>query len=333
MFFHNKEAVMARKTALVKMTGDLADLRPDVIEWIRALSQKYFVVICTGGGTRISELFNERGIPFTFGPLGREIGSFEGRQLARDVLEINQAEIQDRLAVEGITATVIVPVLDVGSVLCHVNGDTFVLTAYLGYDAIYVLTLESRKERKKNDFEKYPKVEVVGFPDEPKKRKWAALSETLKKVGIYNNARLDPRLLSSQFHSGRAIIRETPELVGHRTIQAFAALWGTADPLWWEIGTIWVDPRLRGNGLLSELVTDSTSLAPKGGNLFLITSERAVMISGVNHGFRPVTKALMPDIEAWAATVGLGYRLPRTALQEIPPFPVAGERWLFVRGA
>lgn len=154
-----------RKTALVKMTGDLANLRDDVLKWLRPLVQEYFVVICTGGGTRISKMLEAEGIPSTFGPLGREIGSFRGRQIARDELENNQAVIQDRLAVEKIPATVIIPVLDVGSVLCHVNGDTFVQTAYLGFDKIYVLTLESRRTRKIEDFAGYPKVEIVGFPD------------------------------------------------------------------------------------------------------------------------------------------------------------------------
>lgn len=156
---------MARKTAFVKLTGDLAEVRPDVIEWLRALASDHYVVICTGGGTQINKIFSERGIPFVFGPLGREIGTFEGRQLARNVLETNQAEIQDRLAEHGINATVIIPVLDVGSVLCHINGDVFVHAAYLGFDRIFVLTLKSRTERKKKEFEKYPKVEIVGFPD------------------------------------------------------------------------------------------------------------------------------------------------------------------------
>ena len=156
---------MSRKTALIKLTGDLANLRPDVLAWLRQLALEYFVVICTGGGTQINEEFAARGLPFNFGNLGREIGTFEGRQLARDILERNQADIQDRLAIENIPATVIIPVLDIGSVLCHVNGDIFVLTAYLGYDKIYVLTLDSRKEKKVTEFEDYPKIEIVGFPD------------------------------------------------------------------------------------------------------------------------------------------------------------------------
>lgn len=156
---------MARKTALVKLTGDLAELRPDVLVWLRSLASEYFLVICTGGGTRISAELDARKMPFKFGKLGRELETFGGRQLARDILELNQVEIQDRLAAEGISAIVIIPVLDIGSVLCHVNGDVFVQTAYLGFDKIYVLTLESRVEKKRKDFDGFDKIEVVGFPD------------------------------------------------------------------------------------------------------------------------------------------------------------------------
>ncbi len=154
-----------RKTALVKLTGDLAELRPDVLAWLRPLAQEYFIVICTGGGARINQRFKEENIPYIFGKLGREIGSFKGRQIARDELESNQALIQDQLALEKISATVIIPVLDIGSVLCHVNGDTFIQTAYLGYDKLFVLTLESRKTVKLEQFAGFNKVEVVGFPD------------------------------------------------------------------------------------------------------------------------------------------------------------------------
>ena len=154
-----------RKTALVKLTGDLAELRPDVFEWLRPLTQEYYVVICTGGGTRISEAFAKRGVSANFGPLGREIPTFDLRQLARDMLELNQAELQDKLAAEKIPAAVTIPVLDIETVLCHVNGDTFVQTAYLGFDKIFVLTLESRGKKKREDFKHLPKVEVVTFKD------------------------------------------------------------------------------------------------------------------------------------------------------------------------
>ena len=154
---------MARKTALVKVSGDLCK-REDVIEWIRILAAEYFVVICVGGGTQINDAFKKAGMKIKkHGPLGRETEGFKERQLARDILEENQEELQDVLATKGITATVVIPVLDIGSVLCHINGDIFILTGYLGFDKIYVLTYEDRTKLKKREFKKYPKIEVIGF--------------------------------------------------------------------------------------------------------------------------------------------------------------------------
>lgn len=72
-------------------------------------------------------------------------------------------EIQDFLAGEGITATVIIPFVDVASVLCPINGDIFVLATYLGFDNLYIFTLKERVEKKRKELKKYPKIEVVGF--------------------------------------------------------------------------------------------------------------------------------------------------------------------------
>lgn len=154
---------MLRKTAFVKVSGDLCS-KNAVLEWIGQLVKEYFVVICVGGGTQINEAFTRRGLTLgEHGPLGREIKTFEERQIARDVLERNQAKVQDLLTAKGIVATIIIPVLNIGSVLCHVNGDIFVLIAYLGYDKIYVLTFKDREEKKRKELNQYPKIEVVGF--------------------------------------------------------------------------------------------------------------------------------------------------------------------------
>lgn len=122
------------------------------------------MVVCVGGGTQINEAFKKAGIEIgKHGPLGRETKSFEERQLARDVLEFNQARLQDKLAKEGITATVTIPVIDVGSVLCHVNGDQMVKTVYLGFDDIFIITTLERREAKAKEFKDLPKVQVLSF--------------------------------------------------------------------------------------------------------------------------------------------------------------------------
>lgn len=156
---------MSRQTALVKVSGDLYDCE-DCLDWIAKLTKDYFVVICIGGGTQINEAFRQRGFPIRqHGPLGRETETFQERQLARDVLEENQLKMQDLLAERGIIATVIIPVLDIGSVLCHVNGDIFILAAYHGFDRIYVITTPERTTDKGKSLTKYPKIEVIAFSD------------------------------------------------------------------------------------------------------------------------------------------------------------------------
>lgn len=151
-----------RKTAFVKISGDLLQ-RGDVLAWLRAQAEEYFLVLCVGGGTQINEAFNKREWEVKFTPLGRECNTFEQRQVARDILEQNQVETQDMLARERIPAMVIIPVIDIGSVLCHVNGDLFPKMAYLGYDRVFVLTLKERIRGKQEEYADLPKIEVVGF--------------------------------------------------------------------------------------------------------------------------------------------------------------------------
>jgi len=153
---------MSKKTSLIKISGDLLT-KKDVIAKIREISKKYLTVITVGGGTQISEAFQQKGFPIKFGPLGRETNSLEEKQLARNILEKNKKEVQNFLDKENIPATVIIPFVDIASVACPINGDTFVLATYLGFDKLYIFTLSGREDKKRKEFEKYPKIEVVGF--------------------------------------------------------------------------------------------------------------------------------------------------------------------------
>jgi acetylglutamate kinase len=154
---------MSRKSAFVKVSGDLYKSK-EFIEKIAEISKEYFVVICVGGGTQINKIFEEKGVKQKpHGPLGRELDNFEDRQKARDILEKNQAELQDILARKRIPATVIIPVLDIGTVLCHVNGDQFLQTVYLGYNTLFVVTTHDRLEQKKKHFAHLPKIKVISL--------------------------------------------------------------------------------------------------------------------------------------------------------------------------
>lgn len=122
---------MARTTCFVKVSGD-AFRNLAFLAWVADLSQGRYVVVCVGGGTQINEELERQGMPFKpHGPLGRELETFAHRQLARNILELNAVECEDVLAAEGIHVHVTIPVLEVGGVLCHVNGDQMVRTVYL----------------------------------------------------------------------------------------------------------------------------------------------------------------------------------------------------------
>src|SRR3989344_4712810 len=142
---------MSKRNCFVKISGDT--INDNVLKWIKGLSEEYFVVVCAGGGTQINKAFTEAGLSVgKFGPLGRETASLEEKQLARDILEKNQVEIQNRLYDLGVSASVVIPVIEIGSVLCHVNGDHFAISVYHGFDILYIVTTNDRLEKKKEFF-------------------------------------------------------------------------------------------------------------------------------------------------------------------------------------
>lgn len=152
-----------RKNVFVKVSGDLLE-HPRVIKWLKRLSTQFYVCVCIGGGTQINDALTEAGHVLTkHGPLGRELESLALRQLARNVLEQNKARMEDKLAAEKIHAHVVIPVFEIGGVLCHVNGDTFLLTSYLGFDQLFVITTKDREAVKIDQFKQYPKIRIRAF--------------------------------------------------------------------------------------------------------------------------------------------------------------------------
>jgi len=165
---------MAKQNALVKISGSLLK-NAKAIDRIKRISKKYFTVILIGGGEQINKAFRKKGWKVAFGPLGRVTKTFREKQLARDVLEENQELVQDMLDGKGISAKVIIPVDDIATVLCHVNGDVKVLSAYNGFDRIFIFTFKDIVEKKRLWLKRLAdcfkhigdggidKIEVVGF--------------------------------------------------------------------------------------------------------------------------------------------------------------------------
>jgi hypothetical protein len=154
---------MAKPNLLIKLSGSLLE-NPEVFSRIKKESKKYSIVILAGGGWKIQ-----------FCPLGRVTKTLEQRQMAKNILEKNQAKIQDLLDKKGISARVEIPVREHGNVLCHENGDVAVLSVYCGYDKILIFTKKSMVKAKRKWLKKVAecfqhiepgeldKIEVVGF--------------------------------------------------------------------------------------------------------------------------------------------------------------------------
>lgn len=154
---------MPRKSAFIKISGDVY-LLPECIVEIEKISKTYFAVVSVGGGRQINEMLRNMGIELKpHGPLGRELETLELRQRANLLLKKNQTELQDMLAEKNIVASVVIPFLDIATVECPLNGDLFLQAAYLGFDALFVITTVERLEQKKKQFAHLPKVKVIGL--------------------------------------------------------------------------------------------------------------------------------------------------------------------------
>ena len=167
---------MAKPNAWVQISGDLLG-NEDVFKRLKEISEKYSVAIDGGGGRHINEEFKRRGFEIKFGIMGRITKTLKERQVARDVLEVDQAIVQDLLDEKGISARVTIPVNEESTVLCHKNGDLKILEVYNGYDKIFRFTRED-KVAEKEEFkrlleialqylmktdDKLDKIEIVGF--------------------------------------------------------------------------------------------------------------------------------------------------------------------------
>ncbi|MFH1745054.1 MAG: hypothetical protein ABH881_02705 [bacterium] len=154
---------MERRRCFIKISSHIL-YEEDIIKLIRTISKDHFVVICVEGKTQIDQAFAEKGFPqYDFSSLNRETKSFEERQSARNILEINQMKMQKLLRAENIHANVIIPIKDCGTILCHPNGDQFVFDFYPDFDRLFVITTKDRVNKKRVFFENYPKVKVLGI--------------------------------------------------------------------------------------------------------------------------------------------------------------------------
>lgn len=148
------------KNVLIKASGDVKD-HPDFLEFADEKAKENYVIVISGGGTQVGRVLENAGYKIEYNEHGRITATWEERKIARDVLEKEAKDLEDKFLGKGIV--VIPPILYAGSVLCHINADNLVKAFYLGFDEIYVFTLKERIAAKEKEFAGYPKVQVVGL--------------------------------------------------------------------------------------------------------------------------------------------------------------------------
>lgn len=165
---------MAKPNGMSKIGGSLLG-NPNVFKKLKEDSRVYSMVVLPGGGADINKIFRERGWEIKFGPMGRITTTLEQRQTCRDILEINQAIVQDKLDELEIEARVVIPVRYVGDVLCLENGDVTVISSYNGFEKFWMYTFKEMVEKKRRwlkqlaqcfkhiETGELDKIEMVGF--------------------------------------------------------------------------------------------------------------------------------------------------------------------------
>lgn len=147
------------KKTLVKVSGDLTQ-NEKFIKFVEKKSETSYVVVICGAGQKINEAFEKMGFEVTFDNLhGRITKNDEERDVALQVLEEEKEKLQKIFNSERVL--VVSPVIRLGKVLCHINGDNYVKAAYLGFDESYVFTLARRVEKKKHIFKDYPRIKII----------------------------------------------------------------------------------------------------------------------------------------------------------------------------
>jgi hypothetical protein len=130
---------------LVKVSGSLTR-DEKFYYWLTTIRSPFsgeLFIIC-GGGEQITKVLGENNVPFKFGPQGREIKSLYGRRLAWLVLYEEQGFVEEKLKTMKIEAEILIPVLDGGGRILHINSDVFALALYPNFDKTYLVTKKGR---------------------------------------------------------------------------------------------------------------------------------------------------------------------------------------------
>ncbi|MFZ2192954.1 MAG: hypothetical protein WAV31_01810 [Candidatus Moraniibacteriota bacterium] len=148
------------KNILIKASGDVLN-NEKFIEFVKDKAKENNVVVICGGGTQISSALVKAGYEIKYCEYGRVTKDKEEKEIVKNVLKKEKNNLQKKL--ENKNIKLVIPVLMAGNVECFINADNLVKAYYLGFDQIYIFTLNDRIKNKKEAFASYKKVRIIGI--------------------------------------------------------------------------------------------------------------------------------------------------------------------------
>ena len=117
------------------------------------------------------------------------------------------------------------------------------------------------------------------------RNRFAVLSQQMAKENahgddVFMSERISADSLWNAYQGGRAAIVENND-----RITAIGVLWDTPHKDWFELGSLWVDPPLRGSGLAHQMYSERLKLLPEGKRCFVISHNPRVERLATAHGF------------------------------------------------
>jgi len=169
------------------------------------------------------------------------------------------------------------------------------------------------------------------------KTRWQILYDEMIASGEFHPDGLTVTQLMRDYLSHRAVVRtEGDRIVSYGAVQIYPSEDAHLHGPYCELRRIWVAPRLRKTSRLCEdvvemLLTVVRMQGPNGGRPFCITKSLALGCVVGKYDFKPMTTLMMPHVGRWSKKIGLGDRLPDTALGTDMANPLEGERWLYLK--
>lgn len=112
---------------------------------------------------------------------------------------------------------------------------------------------------------------------------WHELAgKLIAEKGIFST-RVDPEKLAKMFQEDNAIVR-----FNEGRIIGFIGLWKMDRKNWFEIGSVWVDPRFRGKGMISEMFDEALKRRRKRNIACVVNGSKSIIHLLIKNNFSEV---------------------------------------------